>query len=612
MSEENKAAVLEAAQNKQRKRHKIIIALSAVITSLVVIYVVMAVFFRFHTMFRTSINGISCSFQNFDQIKATMSQAVDNYVLELVTVDGQSRIIKGSEFGLECNVGEELRTICDSQKIFTWPLSLFKDQNINAELNLIYDQEKLNTILNSYDFMNPENMVAPQTAKLMDYDVANGFTVQNAIYGNTVKDEEFRAQVRRSILTLKKQLNLKEMKCYEEPEFTEDSEKFEILKKACEPYMGASITYVFGGIKETISKTDYLQWLTVNENNELAFDDSAVLSFVAQLGEKYNSKSNTTRAFKTSYGAIVDVPARISTILIDEEAEAKQLKEDILGGTDVSRAPCFQTLDGKEVQDFGNSYVEINLGMQHLFLYVDGAMVYECDIVSGNPNKGMGTPAGIFSVTYCARNAILTGPGYRTPVSYWMPFNGGIGIHDATWQPRFGYDRYLRNGSHGCINVSFSSAKTIYSYLRKGFPVICYFYGTASPEPGTSGSTAVENGNGNSNGNSNTQSSTQDNPGSSSGGGSNQGGSTPGGSNPGSGGSNPGGGDPGSGSGGGNSGGGDSGSGSGGGNSGGGDPGSGSGGGNSGGGDPGSGSGGGNSGGGDPGSGGAPGGGGTP
>ncbi len=33
---------------------------------------------------------------------------------------------------------------------------------------------------------------------------------------------------------------------------------------------------------------------------------------------------------------------------------------------------------------------------------------------------------------------------YEQPVTYWMPFNGGIGFHDADWQPYFGGDRYLQ------------------------------------------------------------------------------------------------------------------------------------------------------------------------
>ena len=36
----------------------------------------------------------------------------------------------------------------------------------------------------------------------------------------------------------------------------------------------------------------------------------------------------------------------------------------------------------------------------------------------------------------------LVGDNYVTPVKYWMPFNGGIGLHDAVWQSAFGGERY--------------------------------------------------------------------------------------------------------------------------------------------------------------------------
>ena len=35
-----------------------------------------------------------------------------------------------------------------------------------------------------------------------------------------------------------------------------------------------------------------------------------------------------------------------------------------------------------------------------------------------------------------------------------MPFDGGIGFHDASWRDEFGGDIYLTDGSHGCINHS--------------------------------------------------------------------------------------------------------------------------------------------------------------
>lgn len=55
-----------------------------------------------------------------------------------------------------------------------------------------------------------------------------------------------------------------------------------------------------------------------------------------------------------------------------------------------------------------------------------------------------------------------------------MPFNGNIGMHDALWRDKFGAQLYKKSGSHGCINLPYNIVKQIYSYVDKGFPVICY------------------------------------------------------------------------------------------------------------------------------------------
>ena len=66
----------------------------------------------------------------------------------------------------------------------------------------------------------------------------------------------------------------------------------------------------------------------------------------------------------------------------------------------------------------------------------------------------------------------ITGDGYVH--SYWMPFNGGIGMHDASWRGSFGGSIYKTNGSHGCINLPVKAAKTIYENISAGMPVLCY------------------------------------------------------------------------------------------------------------------------------------------
>ena len=55
-----------------------------------------------------------------------------------------------------------------------------------------------------------------------------------------------------------------------------------------------------------------------------------------------------------------------------------------------------------------------------------------------------------------------------------MPFNGNIGIHDASWRNSFGGNIYKSNGTHGCVNTPQYLAKTIYEEIESGVPIICY------------------------------------------------------------------------------------------------------------------------------------------
>ena len=69
---------------------------------------------------------------------------------------------------------------------------------------------------------------------------------------------------------------------------------------------------------------------------------------------------------------------------------------------------------------------------------------------------------------------MLRGANYATPVTFWMPFNGNEGMHDATWRKKFGGNLYKGNGSHGCVNLPYSAAKTIFENVDAGYAVLVY------------------------------------------------------------------------------------------------------------------------------------------
>ncbi|MBQ9320937.1 MAG: L,D-transpeptidase, partial [Eubacterium sp.] len=92
------------------------------------------------------------------------------------------------------------------------------------------------------------------------------------------------------------------------------------------------------------------------------------------------------------------------------------------------------------------------------------------------------TPSGIYFMKFKELDHILTGerdeegnPEYETPCSYWMPFNGGIGFHDAWWRGAFGGEIYTYDGSHGCINMPLEAAGQLYEVITTEMPIVIYY-----------------------------------------------------------------------------------------------------------------------------------------
>lgn len=196
-----------------------------------------------------------------------------------------------------------------------------------------------------------------------------------------------------------------------------------------------------------------------------------ISEYVKELAAKYNT-AYKKRSFQTSYGQSVEVSG-VYGWRIDQAEEAKALKAALEAGESSEREPVYaQKAASHDGNDYGTTYAEVNLTAQHLFFYKDGEKILESDFVSGNVSRGHTTPPGLFSLTYKQRDAVLRGEGYATPVKFWMPFNGGIGFHDASWRSSFGGSIYKTSGSHGCINMPYEAAKTLFEHVYAGMPVI--------------------------------------------------------------------------------------------------------------------------------------------
>ena len=108
-----------------------------------------------------------------------------------------------------------------------------------------------------------------------------------------------------------------------------------------------------------------------------------------------------------------------------------------------------------------------------MWFFKNGKLIVDTPVVTGTKYVN-DTPKGYFSMYQRATDTVLTGPGYASPVDYWMAFCGGCGIHDASWRSSFGGSIYTYNGSHGCVNTPYNAVRTIYNNTTYGTPVIVY------------------------------------------------------------------------------------------------------------------------------------------
>ena len=111
-----------------------------------------------------------------------------------------------------------------------------------------------------------------------------------------------------------------------------------------------------------------------------------------------------------------------------------------------------------------------------LDLFINNENVVNTKIVTGKPSSP--TYEGCFNIYSKSMDEILTDDEtYWSYVQYWMPFYGGIGLHDADWRSQAEFDdstTYLWGGSHGCVNIPPYITSEIYDNVEVGTMVLVH------------------------------------------------------------------------------------------------------------------------------------------
>ena len=428
-----------------------------------------AIYYRTHFFNGTIIQGYDCSNMTVDEAEKLITDSIENYEFKIKERNGESESIKGTDIDLDINSIGKVSDLKAKQNPLQW-LTDRDNKKLGLDISLSMNEEKLAAQVENLKCVSESRSNMQEAVSQIIYQSDNTYSIPDD-GKNVVSEKKLFELVRSGMYGLYNDMDLEEEGCYVKKA---DEDKMKEALSLMNQYVAAKVTYNNGDNPIVLDGTTTNTWIKLNSDYTVSIDEEKVGEYVKYLASVYNT-IGTSRPFTTSNGNQITISGGDYGWWVNTGAEKSALIEIIKSGQTTEREPVyFQTAATHGNVDIGNTYVEIDLSAQHLWYYHDGAVVVSTDFVSGDPTKGYATPTGVYSITYKERNATLKGEGYSSPVNFWMPFNGGVGLHDASWRSSFGGSIYNGGGSHGCINLPYSAAQTIFGSISKGDPVIVY------------------------------------------------------------------------------------------------------------------------------------------
>ena len=451
----------------------------SIVGALLVIYLGAAVFFMSHFLVNTTVNGKDFSGKTAADVEDYLKEQVADYELTILEQNNVSDVISGTDISLTYKENSQVEDALDAQNQLLWIVSLFAKSSADVTIEVEYDEAALQERIE-----NLQAVTAEQTDPVSahpEYD-GNSFVVAEEQYGTKVDMETLTAKIEQYITEFNPTLDMMDEECYVMPAYTSDSPEVQAACDEMNSYLKASITYPMDE-SIVVDKQLISGWITYDAEMNVTFNEDAVREWMREFGSKYDTVG-TSRTITTPTGKTAEVSGGTYGWIVDEAAETENLINSIKNGEVAEREPAYkQTAASHGAQDWGNTYIEVDIAAQHMWYIVDGSIAMESDVVTGLPADGRDTPTGVYSILYTERDSTLKGevdpatgkPSYETPVAFWMPFTWqGHGFHDATWQSSFGGSRYQTNGSHGCVNMPYDKAEQLFGMISAGTPVIVH------------------------------------------------------------------------------------------------------------------------------------------
>ena len=464
------------------------VLLAVFIVASVSTYVAIASRYRDKFIEGTTINNIDASNMVPEEVEELIREEVEDYDLTITFRDGEKETLTGEEIGYRFVPDGTIERFLAQQDPLSWLRGRLGNETVlEAEAKTAYDKEKLAAALEKLPELSGEDIAGPEDAYIEWQE--NAYTIIPEVEGNTINTERLLAYLDTVLSGSETEAEVTD-EIYEHPEIYRDNEALVKKTESANALVAGTTSIIMPGyVTETIGPEDLREWIIDDQTGGYVLPEEVVrgncTAFAEYLAQTYNTYQKDVPFMSQNFGEIT-INLTFHGWELDQAAVADLLAEAVMSHKDSEIEPVWLHKGfSMDADGIGKTYIEVDIASQHVYYFVDGELYMDTPVVTGTATSSeRRTPTGVFLLDFKARDTYLQGrinpetgePAYRSHVWYWMPFNGAVGFHDADgWRSRYGGTIFQYSGSHGCINMPFSAAKTMYEKIDKQTPIIVHW-----------------------------------------------------------------------------------------------------------------------------------------
>ncbi len=488
-------------------------AVVTVLALVILVYLGLAFYYRDRFALNTWINGVYCTGSTVQEVSARLLEQTETPA-EMIVIGYDGTGSNCGEAKYTISLGEisyaldyetALNSFLADQNSWLWIANITHNREYTLQPEISFDEE---TLKSQWEKIAAD--IHTEADYRIDYNVDDGYTLYDGLH-NRLDEEKSYEIIKNAIYasadSANLNVNLIEEESYYDVSMSAEQQELEKLWNRIELFQDNGPVYDFGEGEEQIEPGQMAAFLKKDvaedqpegetasglpvegEEGYFLLDEAAVSEWIGSMAEIHDTYGKDWE-FQSTRGDIVSIKGATYGTTMDQKREVQWLTdylEQLLqktvnaAGFDVDasgevRIPAYtREAYNRSCAGVGDTYIEVDMGIQKLYYYEAGELKLETDIVTGNVRKKMNTPEGVNYVYSKQKNRILRGEGYTSPVSFWMPVKGAVGIHDASWRDEFGGDIYKSNGSHGCINLPSDVMAELYDMVEVGTPVVMFY-----------------------------------------------------------------------------------------------------------------------------------------